>query len=228
MTLELLVERIPEWSKAYRLINSCFPPISVFEDTLDPDDLEIAYAIESMTNDRLRDQVGEISRVAPGDRVSGAGATVVMAVFTHIGRASRFSDGSFGIYYCASSIDAAIAETRYHQERFWRATQEASIEITLRAYVNKVVQPMLDVRDRVELHDPDPASYGASQAFAGQHRNADKWGLLYNSVRLPGHECVAAFRPPAVTLPVQGPHFRYIWDGRTQSISHVLKMSPVG
>ena len=105
---------------------------------------------------------------------------------------------------------------------------EASIEITLRAYVNRVVQPMLDVRDRVELHDPDPASYGTSQAFAGQHRNAGKWGLLYNSVRLPGHECVAAFRPPAVTLPVQGAHFRYIWDGRTQSISHVLKMSPVG
>src|SRR5690606_12598747 len=82
MTQELLVERIPEWNKAYRLINSCFPPISVFEDTLDPEDLEIAYAIESMTNDRLRDQAGEISRVAPEDRVSGAGATVVMAVFT--------------------------------------------------------------------------------------------------------------------------------------------------
>ncbi|MGF6691521.1 hypothetical protein M2318_001581 [Metapseudomonas resinovorans] len=228
MTEELLVERIPEWSKAYRLVNSAFPPISVFEDTLDPDELELAYAIEAMTNDRLRDQVGEISRVAPEDRVSGSGSTVVMAVFTHIGRASRFTDGSFGVYYCASSLDAAIAETRYHQEHFWRATREASIEITLRAYVNKVVSPMLDVRDRVELHDPDMASYGTSQAFAGLHRNAGKWGLLYNSVRLPGHECVAAFRPPAVSLPVQGAHFRYIWDGRTQSISCVLKVSPVG
>ena len=134
MTDELLVERIPEWHKAYRLVNSAFPPISVFEDTLDPGDLELAYAIEAMTNDRLRDQAGEITRVAAEDRVSGAGATVVMAVFTHIGRASRFSDGSFGVYYCANSVDAAIAETRYHQERFWRATQEASIEITMRAY----------------------------------------------------------------------------------------------
>ncbi|BAN48088.1 RES family NAD+ phosphorylase [Metapseudomonas resinovorans] len=228
MTQELLVERIPEWSKAYRLVNSAFPPIAVFEDTLDPEDLELAYALEAMTNERLRDQAGEITRVAPGDRVSGAGATVVMAVFTHIGRASRFTDGSFGVYYCASSLDAAIAETRYHQERFWRATQEESIEITLRAYVNKVVSPMLDVRDRAELHDPDPTSYGASQAFAGLHRNAGKWGLLYRSVRLPGHECVAAFRPPAVTLPVQGPHFRYIWDGRAQRIDCVLKVSQVG
>ena len=227
MTDELLVERIPEWNKAYRLVNSAFPPISVFEDTLDSGDLELAYAIEAMTNDRLRDQAGEITRVAAEDRVSGAGATVVMAVFTHIGRASRFSDGSFGVYYCANSVDAAIAETRYHQERFWRATQEASIEITMRAYVNKVVNPMLDVRDRADLHDPDPMSYGTSQAFAGLHRNAGKWGLLYSSVRLPGHECVAAFRPPAVTLPVQGQHFRYIWDGRSQTISCVLKVSPV-
>ncbi|WP_178123595.1 RES family NAD+ phosphorylase [Pseudomonas sp. JG-B] len=228
MTQELLVERIPDWNKAYRLVNSAFPPISVFEDTLDPADLELAFAIEAMTNDRLRDQVGEISRVAAKDRVSGTGATVVMAVFTHIGRSSRFTDGSFGVYYCASSIDAAIAETRYHQERFWRATQEESIEVTLRAYVNKVVQPMLDVRDRTELHDPDPASYATSQVFAGLHRNEGKWGLLYNSVRLRGHECVAAFRPPALTLPVQGAHFRYIWDGRTQNFSCVMKMSPVG
>ena len=33
---------LPEWTKAYRIINSAFPPISVFEDTLDPADLEIA------------------------------------------------------------------------------------------------------------------------------------------------------------------------------------------
>ncbi|BAU74792.1 RES family NAD+ phosphorylase [Metapseudomonas furukawaii] len=220
------VERMPEWTRAYRLVNSAFPPISVFEDTLDPEDLELAYAIEALTNDRLRDQVGEIVRVAPEDRVSGTGATVVMAVFTHIGRSSRFSDGSFGVYYCASSIEAAIAETRYHQERFWRATQEASIEITMRSYVNKVVKPMIDVRDRADLHDPN--AYGPSQAFAVHQRNANRWGLLYNSVRLPGHECVAAFRPPAVSLPVQGQHFRYIWDGRSQRINCVLKLSPVG
>ena len=30
-----------------------------------------------------------------------------------------------------------------------------------------------------------------------------------------------------VTLPVQGQHFRYIWDGRSQTISCVLKVSPV-
>lgn len=46
--------------------------------------------------------------------------------------------------------------------------------------------------------------------FARPLREGGAWGLLYNSVRLSGHECVAAFRPPALSLPVQGQHFRYV------------------
>ncbi len=218
---------LPEWSNAYRIINSAFPPISVFEDTLNPDDLDIAFALESLTNDRLRDQAGVLNRVRPEDRLCGEGSTPIMAAFTHIGRASRFTDGSYGVYYCASSVEAAIAETCFHQAQFWRATQEASIEITLRTYINKVLQPMIDVRDDPRLHQPSAASYGAAQAFARPHREALAWGLLYNSVRLNGHECVAAFRPPALSIPVQGPHFRYVWDEKTQAIAWVLHVSEV-
>jgi len=218
---------VPKWDKAYRIINSSFPPVSVFEDTVNPDDLDIAYAIEALTNDRLREEVGSLARVPPHDRVSGPGSTPVMAAFTHIGRLSRFSDGTYGVYYCANSIDAAIAETRFHQERFWRATRQASIEITMRSYVNHVVREMIDVRRLTNLHDPDPLSYATTQVFARTHRQTGAWGLLYNSVRLADHECVAVFRPPAVSLPVQGQHFRYIWDGKSQTISCVLQISEV-
>jgi len=219
--------RLPDWNKAYRLINSAFPPISVFEDTVDPADLEIAYALESLTNDRLRDQAGLLDRVRPEDRLSGEGSTPVMAAFTHIGRASRFTDGSYGVYYCASSLEAAIAETCFHQAQFWRATQEASIEITLRTYINKVLKPMIDVRDDASLHQPSTAGYAVSQAFARPHREQGAWGLRYNSVRLSGHECVAAFRPPALSIPVQGPLLRYVWDEKVQDIAWVLQVSEV-
>ncbi|WP_278938729.1 RES family NAD+ phosphorylase [Pseudomonas helleri] len=222
-----LLSVLPEWNNAYRIINSAFPPISVFEDTLDPADLDIAFALESLTNDRLRDQAGVLNRVHPQDRLCGEGSTPIMAAFTHIGRASRFTDGSYGVYYCANSLDAAIAETRFHQEQFWRATQEASIEITLRTYINTVLEPMIDVRAEPDLHHPSLSSYGTSQAFAKQHREASAWGLLYNSVRLAGHECVAAFRPPALSIPRQGPHFRYVWDDKTQTITWVLQVSEV-
>ena len=218
---------LPDWGKAYRIINSAFPPLSVFEDTLDPADLEIAFALESLTNDRLRDAAGLLCRVRPEDRLCGEGSTVVMAAFTHIGRASRFTDGTYGVYYCASSVEAAIAETCFHQEQFWRATQEASIEITLRTYINRVLQPMIDVRAVPELHQPSPSSYGICQDFARPLRENLAWGLLYNSVRLAGHECVAALRPPALSLPVQGQHFRYVWDDKTQTIAWVLQVSEV-
>jgi len=218
---------LPGWRKAYRLVNSAFPPLGVFEDTLDPDDLEIAFAIEAMTNDRLREEAGILQRVAPVDRVSGPGSTVVMAAFTHVGNPSRFSDGSYGVYYCASSVDAAIAETKFHQERFLAATGEANVEVTLRAYVNRVVKPLLDVRDRPALHRPELEAYAVSQAFAREQRDGANWGLLYRSVRLEGHECAAAFRPPAVSLPVQGAHFRYVWDARAGAITHVMQLTEV-
>lgn len=218
---------LPDWDKAYRIISSAFPPISVFEDTLDPADLDIAFVLESLTNDRLRDQAGVLNRVQPEDRLCGEGSTPVMAAFTHIGRASRFTDGSYGVYYCASSLEAAIAETCFHQTQFWRATQEPGIEITMRTYINSVVQPMHDVRGNADLHRHSTDSYPATQAFARPYREARSWGLLYNSVRLNGHECVAAFRPTAVSLPVQGQHFRYVWDDKTQSIAWVLHIHEV-
>lgn len=215
----------PRWKKAYRLINSCFPPISVFEDTLDADDLELAFAIEGLTNDRLMEETGKLCRVLPSDRVSGPGSTAVMAAFTHIGNASRFTDGSFGVYYCADSLQAAIAETRFHQERFLAATREPSIEITMRTYINEVLEAMVDIRDDEHLHNPSLATYGVSQAFAREQREAGEWGLLYRSVRFPGGECVAAFKPKAVSLPVQGPHLRYMWDGKAQAITAVVELN---
>jgi hypothetical protein len=218
----------PQWPKAYRIVNSSFPPIALFEDVLDPEDLEIAYALEALTNDRLIEQAGVLARVRPEDRLSGPGSTPVMAAFTHIGKSSRFTDGTFGVYYAASSQAAAIAETCYHQERFLAATNEADLELTMRTYVNRVVKPLHDVRDGfAHLHQPDPEAYGPSQAFARQLREFESWGLLYNSVRLPGHDCVAAFRPPAVSIPKQGKHLRYVWSASQRRISYVFEISQV-
>ncbi|MCY1292073.1 RES domain protein [compost metagenome] len=219
---------LPAWAKAYRIVSSAFPPISVFEDVLDPADLEQAFLIEGMTNDRLREEAGLLALVAPEDRVCGPGASPLMAAFTHIGHASRFSDGQYGVYYCADSLQAAIAETRYHKERFLRATAEPSLELTMRTYVCKLRQPLVDIREgHDELHAPDPASYPVAQRFAAEQRKARAWGLLYRSVRQAGGECAALFRPPAASLPVQGVHLRYVWDDKVQRITNVFEIKRV-
>ncbi len=69
------------------------------------------FYIEGLTNDRLRDQAGDIALVAPVDRICGPGSSPVMAAFTHVGLASRFTDGTFGVYYAGESLETAIAET---------------------------------------------------------------------------------------------------------------------
>lgn len=211
---------LPEWPQLHRLVSSHFPPISLFESVADPDELEVVYAIESLTNDRLMEEAGALWRVPPEDRVSGPGSSPVMAAFTHIGIASRFTDGSYGVYYGARELKTAISETVYHRERFLSATQEPDTELTMRQYINTIALPMHDVRSAPELHEPD--SYTFSQQVAKRLRTHGSHGLLYNSVRDPGGECIAAFRPTAVTIPVQAGHFKYVWSGFRQKVVSVL------
>lgn len=210
--------------RQYRIVPAHFPPIDLFEAILDPAELALAFEIESLTNDRLREQAGDIRFVAPRDRVSGPGSSPVMAAFTHTGNPSRFSDGRYGVYYAARSITTAIAETRYHRQRFLQLTAEPSCEITMRTYVGRVLKPLHDVRGPAysELHHPD--DYRPSQRFGARMRARHSWGLLYRSVRDRGGECIAALRPPAVSIPHQGPHLRYVWDGRMQRITDVLEV----
>ena len=72
------------WKPCYRIVASRFPPISLFEDVADPADLEAVYLIEAMTNDRLREEVGDLTLVPPEDRISGPGTSAIMAAFTHL------------------------------------------------------------------------------------------------------------------------------------------------
>lgn len=202
-----------DWDHQYRIVSSEFPPINFFETLVDPELMEELFYLEGLTNDRLRDEAGNIALVNPEDRVSGPGSSPVMAAFTHIGAESRFSDGSFGVYYGAKSMETAIEETKFHRARFLSYTREDAGEIHMRVYVGEVAKPMHDVRglEHANLHDPD--DWRSSQAFGLEMRAVSSWGLAYRSVRDPGGECIAVLRPPAVTIPRQGPHLSYVWDG---------------
>lgn len=206
------------WQPAYRLVSTRFPPIDLFERVADPADWDALLALESMTNPRLRDAAGELQRVPPRDRVSGPGASVIMAPFTHLHPdGSRFADARQGAFYAAESLDTAIAETRHHRERFLRQTHEPPTILELRSYLVDVVGLFHELRGRRDdpalapLYDPD--DYGASQALARELRRRDADGLCYDSVRRPQGQCVAAFRPRLMSNLRQGAHLRYTWNG---------------
>lgn len=200
----------------YRIIATRFPPINFFERYTPPELMDAAFDIESMTNERLREEVGELHRVAPEDRVSGPGASTVMAAFTHTGNPSRFTSGDFGIYYAARDLETAIRETVFHRERFLAATSQLPCEVEMRVHKGTVVKPMIDIRgpDFSHLMQPDPAQYGPSQQFGASVRATNAWGILYPSARNPKGECIAALRPPAVSLPVQSKLLAYHWNGK--------------
>lgn len=212
------------WSPAYRIIPSRFPPIDLFEKVADPADLEAVFQIEAMTNQRLRDEVGEISLVPPEDRVSGPGTSAIMAAFTHLNPdGARFSDATFGAFYCARSIDTAIAETRYHREQFLTATSEPAQTVDMRVYAVELDASLHDIRDRQQdlpgAYDPD--SYGASQDFARKLRAEGADGIAYSSVRYDGGECAAVFRPRLLRNCRQERHLAYVWDG--EAISEIYE-----
>src|SRR5213596_2216345 len=118
------------WTPSYRLVPSRFPPVGLFDRVVRPGDLDFVLAAEQLTNDRLRDEVGDLRVVAPAERVSGPGTTPIMASFTHLNpEGSRFANGSFGLYYCAQRLETALAEVRYHQERFLRRTREGALRL---------------------------------------------------------------------------------------------------
>ncbi len=201
------------WQKLHRIVSSRHPPVDFLSDLVKPAQREAAWFLESLTNDRLREQAGETSLIATGDRVTGPGASVLLAAFTHIGRPTRFSDGAYGVYYAARRLGTAVRETVFHRERFLAATREAAGEIDMRVYIGRVLKPLHDLRESTYAPLHDPRDYSLSQAFARPWRERGAWGFVYNSVRDPGGQCVAALRPPAVSIPVQGPHLTYVWDG---------------
>jgi len=210
------------WRPCWRLVSSRFPPQGLFDRVARPEDLEIVLEIEGLTNDRLRQEAGEINLVPPEDRVSGPGTTPIMAAFTHLNpEGSRFTDGTYGVYYAAKTIDTAIAETTFHRARFLAATEEPPIEIDLRSYASDLDAQLHDIRGLQDtsprLYDPDPARYGTPQSFAAGLRAQGSDGIVYDSVRDPGGECVAIFRPPVLAPVRQGSHYCYVWDGRAIS-----------
>ncbi|MGN6312655.1 MAG: RES family NAD+ phosphorylase [Rhodanobacteraceae bacterium] len=218
------VKRI-RWQRACRIVPSRFPPVGVFDAIADPKDLDALYAIEALTNPRLREEWGELAQVPRDRRVSGPGSTPLMAAFTHLNpEGSRFSDGSYGVLYLAHTVDTAIAETVYHREKFLAATNEPPIDLPMRCYATGVHGTLHDIRKGFKVeHDPD--NYAASQKLGARLRGEGSNGVAYDSVRHVGGECVALFYPDLASPCVQSRHFLYCWDGK--QIAQVLEISAV-
>ncbi|MXW47996.1 MAG: RES family NAD+ phosphorylase [Gammaproteobacteria bacterium] len=205
------------WNPSWRIIPSRFLPIQLFERVTDSRDLEAVFALDALTNPGLYEEVGDLNLVLPQDRVNGPETSVIMAPFTHPNPSgSRFSNGLFGVLYCAGSLETAIAETCYHRERFMLSTNQPGIELDMRVCCIDLFGELHDLRGKKEelplIYDEN--DYTAAQVYGTNLRKAGSNGSVYDSIRKIGGECAAVFRPSLLSNVRQERHLCYVWDGQ--------------
>jgi len=205
------------WQDAVRVVRSVYPPIDLFEDIAEPQNWPLLISAEQKTNPRLMETIGNIDLVPEDRRVGGAGASYLMAPFTHTSpdRPSRFTDGHLGVLYIAQDFETAVHETAHHHAQFMAQTdQKPGWTSQFRELVLSVNAPLHDIRDTALDASGllDPNDYAASQKFASELRSADSQGIVYPSVRGDG-DCVGLFYPDKAHDPIQGRHLSYHWNG---------------
>lgn len=205
------------WAEACRIVPTRYPSVYLYDRVADADDFEALYALEALTNDRLRDELGQIERVPAGERLYGPGSGPIMAAFTHVNPdGSRFSDGRYGVFYAAHRRATAVAETMYHHARFLAATQEPAMHLPMRLYHVRIDATLHDLRPPGAVPDAvyDPLDYGAARALGATLHAQGSAGVVYRSVRHAGGECAGLFRPRGASACLHAAYLLYAWDGR--------------
>ncbi len=204
------------WQQACRIVPTRYPAVNLFDRVADSDDFDALYALEAISNERLRDELGQIERVAREDRLYGQGSGPIMAAFTHLNvLGSRFSAGQFGVFYAARDRATAMAETRHHHGRFLAATRQGPLHLPMRLYSVVVEARLHDLRPDAVV-DPavyDPASYAVSQALGAKLQRVGSAGVVYRSVRQRKGYCVGLFKPRGASACLHAAYLLYAWDG---------------
>ncbi len=205
-----------QWPEACRIVPTRYPSVFLYDRVADAADFDALYALEAMSNDRLRDELGQIERVPAEQRLFGPGSGPIMAAFTHVNPAgSRFADGSFGVFYAAHERQTAMAETRYHHARFLAATAQPPLHLPMRLYHVAVQAKLHDLRPANAVPDAvyHPDDYSSGRALGARLRAAGSAGVVYRSVRRAGGQNVGLFMPRAASQCLHAAHLLYVWDG---------------
>jgi hypothetical protein len=198
----------------YRVILSRYPQIHLFERVANPQEWDVLYAVESLTNPRLREEVGDIRLIPPEDRVYGDGASLIMAAFTHPpvdGRGGRFNR-DFGIYYCTPEEAVAIAESSFHRAKFLRESRIKKTSLEMRViHAHLGPTTLHDVRNLTGHAIDDLDNYEAPQQLGYALAAAKSFGVHYKSVRAEG-ECFGVMRARALSNAIHWRYLRYHYE----------------
>jgi hypothetical protein len=200
-------------------VPSRYPSVGLLDRVASSSDLDALFELESWTNDRINGELGLLRTIPHAEWVTGrAMASVIMAAFCHPRHGGgRFSSAERGAWYCARGIETALAESIFHRTAELREVGGFETRVEMRVYLADFNARFVDLRAANapgELYDPD--SYVASQRFAHNVLESGGNGIAYRSVRHPGGECLACFRPALVRSVRVGGHYEFRWSGRPE------------
>jgi hypothetical protein len=203
-------------TNTHRLIPSVYPPTGLFDDVASANDLADVLELEGWTNDRINGELGLITNIPQNEWIAGVpNATAIMAAYCHPNPSGgRFNDGSRGAWYAAFEIETALRETIYHRTQEFHEIGLYDTVVQMRQYLADFDCEFHDVRPSPQCdvyHDPN--SYLSSQKLAAELLARGSNGVIYRSVRNPGGQCLACFRPALVSNVRTGAHYEYKWEG---------------
>lgn len=213
------------WRPSYRIIYEHPPDREIFAAVADEGDIDALLELERMTSARaLRENEPE-GLLRELDAVTGTGKNFVAAAFSYFKPGgSRFSDGSWGVYYCAEKLRTAVKETVFHTSEFLKRTQEPPCRLSMFVIMANLRGELFDLRNHQKTFPQyyRPADYAASQTFGREVMNEKGNGIAYSSVRDPdGGSCAAVFRPRVLSHARRERRLLYEWDGKTISTKEV-------
>jgi hypothetical protein len=184
--------------------------------TPDPAILAAIFDLDHATNERLLAENERQPEIAREELLSPSPCfRIVNAAFTHphpLG--SRFNGPDRGAWYAGFALKTAQAEVAWHMSVALGEIGCFEDSVTYDGYLADFDAHFHDIRD-----DPgfaaclDPDDYRESQRLAETLSMAGSAGILYPSVRAPGQDCLACFRPALVTHVRKNARYRFTWSG---------------
>lgn len=196
------------WKRAHRIIPVRQEGQKVFDKVGKPGDFDILDTLDQVTRE---------PRKVPRDHAD--------ETFRYQSE-SRFSDGTFGVYYTAKTLHTALKESIYHRELFLGDTDQPPMLVYARLLLADVEGKFHDIRNlrktMLQIYTPKRDNYRASQSFGSHLKEVGSAGICYGSVRDPKGECIAVFDRTRITHCREEQWFGYRWDG--ERIAEVLEL----
>jgi hypothetical protein len=129
---------------------------------------------------------------------------------------SRFSDGSFGVYYAGMDPETCLDEVAHHQTRYLQEHGAPGMRIHLMSIRSTVSGDFVDVRKgHPALHR---SSHTVSRTFGVRAWRAGADGIAYRSVRHPGGECLAVFKRACILACSRAGLVAFQWSGSSLAL----------